>query len=364
MCRWFGYRPRYTDLCKVYLPFESDEWYSFITTSINELYSELDLMSRSEKRPREFGLKVREHPGSMIITARNKAQASSSEVRSQDLWGQILRRFRFRKTVESNRKNLEYTERLLERLKEEIPENEQIIDKDSGSLIFENVDYSEIIDFIQEIDLPEDDIGNRALIKQLREMQKSNLPSPKICFYNQFKSRPPWWTENLPEDDRTFAVQQYSLGGTKFSMPIRRLRDTGLTFSSRSTQLGNPDDEKLLLNKAERDIIASTNSKSTSFDYIAHPSRDFPALIIYLFCTGTTIPADAKKGSRYEASLCLGQTPALGYSVSIPRPESLRGLSQNELKRLIKDTKHSYLVNKVYSDQLEAIDIFEEEDDE
>ena len=38
MCRWFGYRPKYGDLCKVYLPFESDEWYSFITEVINDLY--------------------------------------------------------------------------------------------------------------------------------------------------------------------------------------------------------------------------------------------------------------------------------------------------------------------------------------
>ena len=30
MCRWFGYRPNYGDLCKVYLPIESNEWYTFI----------------------------------------------------------------------------------------------------------------------------------------------------------------------------------------------------------------------------------------------------------------------------------------------------------------------------------------------
>jgi hypothetical protein len=364
MCRWFGYRPRYKDLCKVYLPFESDDWYSFITSSINELYLELDLMSKSEKRPREFGLKVREHPGSMVITAKNNMQASAAEVRSQDLWGQILRRFRFRKTAESNQKNLEYAENLLHRLKKETSNNKTFVDPLSGLLVFEQENYNEVINFIESIDLPENDIGNRALINQLREMQKSNLPSPKICFYNQANSRLPWWTSNLSIEEIEFMSKKYSFGGTDFSLPTRRLRDTGLVFASRNTQLGNPDDEKLLLPEIERDNIARNNGDATSFDYIAHPSRDFPALIIYLFCIGSTEPADAKKGSIYESKLCLGQTPTLGYSVSIPRPESLRGLSQDELKRLIKKTKRSYQVNKVYSEQLVDIDNFEEEYDE
>ena len=45
MCRWFGYRPNYEALCKVYLPIESNEWYTFIAEAVNELYEELEIMS-------------------------------------------------------------------------------------------------------------------------------------------------------------------------------------------------------------------------------------------------------------------------------------------------------------------------------
>lgn len=365
MCRWFGYRPRYTDLCKVYLPSESDSWYSFITSSINELYAELDLMSKSEKRPREFGLKVREHPGSMIITAKNKMQASSSEVRSQELWGQILRRFRFRQKAEENQRNLDYAERLLVKLKNEIPKENQTLDPGgSGSLIFEKVSYSEIIDFIEAVELPENDIGNRALIKQLREMQKAGITSPKICFYNQVKSKLPWWTKELSPENRRFMLDKYPFGGTDFSLAIRKLKNKDGVYQSRSSQLGNPDDEKLFLSESDRDRVLISNHKATSFDYIAHSSRDYPALMIYLFCIGTTNPQSAEKNSKFTASLCFGETPTLGYSVSIPRLESQRSLSSEDLKKLVKNTKHSYQVNKVYSEQLEAIDLYEDEYDE
>ena len=54
MCRWFGYRPNDGDLCKVYLPIESNEWYTFIAEAVNELYEELKIMSLQEKTPKEF----------------------------------------------------------------------------------------------------------------------------------------------------------------------------------------------------------------------------------------------------------------------------------------------------------------------
>ena len=56
MCRWFGYRPNYGDLCKVYLPVESNEWYSFISEAINDLYKQLERMSLQGRTPSDFGL--------------------------------------------------------------------------------------------------------------------------------------------------------------------------------------------------------------------------------------------------------------------------------------------------------------------
>ena len=95
MCRWFGYRPNYGDLCKVFLPFESNAWYSFIAEAIDELYQELETMSLQEKTPMDFGLKVRSHPSNLIVTAKYKAGNVQNSIVSIDMWGKRERRFTF-----------------------------------------------------------------------------------------------------------------------------------------------------------------------------------------------------------------------------------------------------------------------------
>jgi hypothetical protein len=72
MGRWFGYRPGYEDLCRVWMPEAAEGWYSHITESIDELREELRSMEAANATPEQFGLKVRSHPDTLIVTARNK----------------------------------------------------------------------------------------------------------------------------------------------------------------------------------------------------------------------------------------------------------------------------------------------------
>lgn len=72
MGRWFGYRPGYEDLCRVWMPEEAEGWYAHIAESIEELRDELRSMEAASATPEEFGLKVRSHPDTLIVTARNK----------------------------------------------------------------------------------------------------------------------------------------------------------------------------------------------------------------------------------------------------------------------------------------------------
>ena len=76
MGRWFGYRPRYEHLCRLYLPDFARDYYEYITSATDELRSEIKLMESERKTPREFGLKVREHPAAIRITAANKMTAA------------------------------------------------------------------------------------------------------------------------------------------------------------------------------------------------------------------------------------------------------------------------------------------------
>jgi hypothetical protein len=78
MGRWFGYRDGYQDVCRIWLSVEAQHWYGHITEATDELRSEIHRMHSLGMTPREFGLKVRAHPDSLIVTARNKMRTAKT----------------------------------------------------------------------------------------------------------------------------------------------------------------------------------------------------------------------------------------------------------------------------------------------
>jgi len=372
MCRWFGYRPRYDDLCRVYLPSESIDWYSFIASAIRELYKELELMSKREQRPRDFGLKVREHPGAMIITARNKIGWSDTTVRSQDLWGQVQRRFHFRADEEINHRNLEYAKRFVSSLIED-KKGIYAVDENSGALVIDEVKYSRLINFIHEMDLPEDDLGNKALVTHLRKMEEMGLALPKVVVFNQKKTRQVKWEEYLNDADRAFINSSgYELlPGMRIKLAKRRMiqdADNG-NYKVTSVHLGNRDDEELFISDAARKMVKNElgDKKPISFDYICSKEREAPGLLIYLFAVAVGPDKSVEKFSEEEkAAFHLGhdQMPTVGYTLSLPRPENLKGKSSQEISKIIQKTKRSYMVGKVWNrlQEMSSYEGFEEDE--
>ncbi|MEH6544379.1 MAG: Z1 domain-containing protein [Porticoccaceae bacterium] len=363
MCRWFGYRPKYDDLCRVFLPQDSIDWYSYISTAIRELYQELDLMSRRGLRPSEFGLKVREHPGAMIITAKNKMGASESEFRSQDLWGQVQRRFRFRDDVEINNRNLEFTKRFVKKLIDGRKGTKNMCaDKDSGAQIFYEVAYTDIIDYVKQMDLPEDDIGNTVLINHLKKMSDAGLGLPRVTLFNQAGRGNRNWEQRLDKDDRDFINTNYQFSDQiALTLPKRLMVASKDVYKTKSVHLGNSDDEKLFLSVNERGLVQDQyDQKPVSFEYICSDDRDYPGLIIYLFAVAVYPAGDTEKKS---IKLGHGQMPTVGYTVSLPRPENLKGKTSKEIRAIVKDTKHSYQVNKIHS-ELQKLSAYEDYGDD
>ncbi|MBD3843720.1 MAG: hypothetical protein IE909_17955, partial [Campylobacterales bacterium] len=83
MGRWFGYRDGYDDICRIFLPQKSIDWYAHIATVLEDLREEFRIMEYYKLTPRDYGLKVRTHPESkLIITALNKMYNSSEFVQS------------------------------------------------------------------------------------------------------------------------------------------------------------------------------------------------------------------------------------------------------------------------------------------
>lgn len=71
MGRWFGYRPGYLDLCRLYTTKDLVNWYEHIAVASEELRREFDRMEAIRAKPVEFGLRVRSHP-TLTVTSRAK----------------------------------------------------------------------------------------------------------------------------------------------------------------------------------------------------------------------------------------------------------------------------------------------------
>ncbi|MDB5747668.1 MAG: endonuclease [Massilia sp.] len=77
MGRWFGYRPGYLDLCRLYTTPDLVEWFEHIADASEELRDEFDMMVESGGTPRDYGLKVVSHPV-LMVTSRLKMRAAKS----------------------------------------------------------------------------------------------------------------------------------------------------------------------------------------------------------------------------------------------------------------------------------------------
>ena len=77
MGRWFGYRPGYIDLCRLYTTEELFNWFNHITLATEEMRNDFDEMSAMNLTPDKFRLKVRNHNGLLSITSLNKLYFSS-----------------------------------------------------------------------------------------------------------------------------------------------------------------------------------------------------------------------------------------------------------------------------------------------
>src|SRR3546814_6620617 len=81
----------FEDLCRVHLSRDSINWYSHIADAAEELVQQVKRMRRDRLSPKDFGLYVRSHPDSLLITAANKMR-SGQEVPVEPSFSGRLRR--------------------------------------------------------------------------------------------------------------------------------------------------------------------------------------------------------------------------------------------------------------------------------
>jgi hypothetical protein len=165
MGRWFGYRDGYLDLCSLYMTDEAVSWYSHISSAIDELRIEFRLMEQLNRSPEDFGLKVRTHPDSLIVTARNKMRTGKKVVHSVSLDGRLVETTKIRSAPESLEKNFAEVTRLVLAIDAKLLRTEQ---KGLGHL-WSGVSSQAICSFLSKFEV----YGGEASIAQ---------PNPIIAF--------------------------------------------------------------------------------------------------------------------------------------------------------------------------------------
>lgn len=113
MGRWFGYRPGYVDLCRLFTSKEINEWFCHITLASEELRDEFDYMSNvAGSTPEQYALKVRTHPGVLQISASNKIRRA--EYIEVSWSGRLVETYQLRKDTDSINANLDATVNMIQ----------------------------------------------------------------------------------------------------------------------------------------------------------------------------------------------------------------------------------------------------------
>lgn len=143
MGRWFGYRPGYVDLCRLYTTPELQLWYEHVAMATDEMRADFDVMSSQNKTPEEFQIKVMKHPGMLMITA--AAKMKGHETLELSYSGQLKQTYAFSDKAEDVANNYRALQILLGQLPEPIHPSS---DGPVNSILWRGIDACHVVDFL------------------------------------------------------------------------------------------------------------------------------------------------------------------------------------------------------------------------
>lgn len=265
MGRWFGYRPNYDDLCRLWTSQEIIDWYGYIADVANELKREITSMSDLGRTPKDFGLKVRRHPDTLEITARNKMR-----------YGITVKR-----PVALNKVFIE-TPRLLNNA-ETLAANETLIQAFIDGLDnFTRLDGKNLWR-----DIPKARVAE--LVLNFKGVTWESFQVQPISEYIMTKMDDTPWDAVIPEGVGDL-YDKLTVGGRQFAFkPIQRtilLEDDEIKISGNNLRVGSPGTTKAGLTAEEISLAEKIfqsqkeNKSAPETAYLIHGRR--PLLVLYV----------------------------------------------------------------------------------
>lgn len=161
MGRWFGYRPGYEYLFKIWMTTNAIDRYGTICSATEELKREIKKMNKRKFTPKEFGLRVKENPASLIVTARNKMRHTQVIVQDIDISGRVIESVNMEANTNVLKQNFNAIKEFLLEINENKVEQEKVFD----SIIVKDVDKKLIEELIFRLNTPDANLNNLAYNK-------------------------------------------------------------------------------------------------------------------------------------------------------------------------------------------------------
>ncbi|MFO1482351.1 MAG: Z1 domain-containing protein [Verrucomicrobiaceae bacterium] len=318
MGRWFGYREKYIDVCRLYTSSELLEWFTHIAAASEELQREFEHMVNVGATPKDYGLKVRSH-SAMLVTSAVKMR-NGTEMRLS-FSGDISETIIFKRDAKWLATNFDAVESWLASLGPCDPAGSK-----TGGYTW-RVGAPAITDLLGRYKSHED--ARRADTELLARYIKAQAKNDELVH----------WTVRLVSSGLAEAGQK-TIGGLDVGL-VKRAPFPKEQRHDRYTirRLVSPTDEKIDLTDAERESATTLAAENWQSDKRPSKSKEPPStpggkeirqsrpksrgmLLIY--------PLDPR-----PAELPEGSSPVIGLAISFPKSDTA--------------TEVTYTVNNVFT---------------
>lgn len=332
MCRWFGYRPKYEDLCRVYLTQESIDRFDAALEATEDLKQQLETMKIKGKTPKDYGLMVKQSPDTLettlLITSRNKLRGTEEIQIRLNYGGVYADTSKIPRRSDINKHNLNQVNEFCEKIKDNFGlERKFYMAKGIGRLIIADFIRKLKISYVNKkfdtetlshyIETSEDfrvwDVVIETGEKKLKNSMKFNFCGNELtCVHRSFRI-------NNKEDEFV------RLGGANNRVIDPGVFDAGLWLSEAQIAA-------ILEEKKRNDPEHKDYRTLSAIDYLT--KRENPILVIYPIELKTDCNNDEEKlwGNRInelrsikqeiKAQLCEDEnTPLMAFGIGFPRKE-------------------------------------------
>lgn len=247
MGRWFGYRPNYEELFRIYMSKGGCEWYATITVAMEELKQDLLRMKAANKRPDEFGLRIRNDKSKLKITSANKLRGAEDGYKTVIGFGEIIPTPDIYKDVNTN-----------------ISNSKNVIDRLANYCKINNIAF-------RECEVTHNHIISGVPYSIIKEIIEHTTFSPANDMYEKdsllaFLENPEYnskyfqeWDVAFIEGEKKINTNIYNIDelGITIHKPLKKfdLNYNYIRMQMGREQLHNPIDTATGLTKEQRDVI-------------------------------------------------------------------------------------------------------------